>query len=103
MTEPQRRRFLTFHGKMLMCDKVTHKNLIDSSPLFRKNNLCAGMKWLDYCRFMRYIYIIKSEIYRIIREGDFMQGKSQAENPVCIPKVPFCNLKSCFVSEIPAL
>ena len=25
------------HEGMLMCGKVTHKNLIDSSPLFRKN------------------------------------------------------------------
>lgn len=55
-------------GHNLMCDKVRHKNLIDSSPLFRKNNLCAGMKWLDYCYSMWYIYIIKSEIHHIIRE-----------------------------------
>ena len=27
----------TIGGIMLMCGKVTHKNLIDSSPLFRKN------------------------------------------------------------------
>ena len=26
------------------------------------------MKWLDYCYFMWYIYIIKSEIHRITRE-----------------------------------
>ena len=26
------------------------------------------MKWLDYCYFMWYIYIIKSEIHHIIRE-----------------------------------
>ena len=25
----------TKNGEMLMCHKVTHKNLIDSSPLFR--------------------------------------------------------------------
>ena len=24
-------------GQMLMCHKVTHKKLIDNSPLFRKN------------------------------------------------------------------
>ena len=26
-----------YHAKMLMCHKVTHKKLIDNSPLFRKN------------------------------------------------------------------
>jgi len=28
---------MTIRAQMLMCGKVTHKNLIDSSPLFRKN------------------------------------------------------------------
>lgn len=28
---------VTYLRAMLMCGKVTHKNLIDSSPLFRKN------------------------------------------------------------------
>ena len=36
-------------------------------------------------------------------KGLILWGKLQAESPVCIPKLPFCNLKSCFVSEIPAL
>ena len=30
-------KLITISEKMLMCGKVTHKNLIDSSPLFRKN------------------------------------------------------------------
>ena len=29
---------MTTQVQMLMCGKVTHKNLIDSSPLFQKNN-----------------------------------------------------------------
>ena len=29
--------FIISRERMLMCGKVTHKNLIDSSPLFRKN------------------------------------------------------------------
>lgn len=31
------------------------------------------------------------------------KGKLQAESPVCNPKLPFCNLNSCFVSKIPDL
>ena len=66
--ESMRASDLTSGSAMLMCRKVTHKNLIDSSPLFRKNNLCAVMKWLDDCYFMWYIYIIKSEIHHISQE-----------------------------------
>ena len=29
----------SFRAKMLMCHKVTHKNLIDSSPLFRNSQI----------------------------------------------------------------
>lgn len=29
--------FVTYLESMLMCHKVTHKKLIDNSPLFRKN------------------------------------------------------------------
>ena len=29
---------MTIPELMLMCHKVTHKNLIDSSPLFRSNS-----------------------------------------------------------------
>lgn len=30
-------RYASSQATMLMCHKVTHKNLIDSSPLFRKH------------------------------------------------------------------
>lgn len=55
----------SYPAQMLMCHKVTHKNLIDSSPLFH----CYSTIWLEKTTLIQYNrvsgrYLYEENIYR---------------------------------------
>ena len=51
----------------------------------------AGVGYTDYITQLTYILFLK------------MDDELQHENPVCNPRIPFCNGESHFVNEFPVL